>query len=40
MIAQPVFFARGDCVADHADWRPRIQGITRSRWRADAVASI
>ncbi len=26
MISQPVFFARGDWVADHADWHPRIQG--------------
>src|SRR5450759_5915728 len=26
MISQPVFFARDDWVADHADWHPRIQG--------------
>ena len=26
MISQPVFFARADWVADHADWHPRIQG--------------
>ncbi len=26
MISQPVFFPRGDWVADHADWHPRIQG--------------
>ena len=25
MISQPVFFARDDWVADHADWHPRIQ---------------
>jgi len=25
MISQPVFFARDHWVADHADWRPRIQ---------------
>ena len=25
MISQPVFFARADWVADHADWHPRIQ---------------
>jgi putative restriction endonuclease len=26
MISQPVFFARDDWIADHADWHPRIQG--------------
>ena len=26
MISQPVFFARDDWVAGHADWHPRIQG--------------
>ena len=26
MISQPVFFARDDWVADHADWHPRILG--------------
>ena len=26
MISQRVFFLRGDWVADHADWHPRIQG--------------
>ncbi len=26
MISLPVFFPRGDWVADHADWHPRIQG--------------
>jgi len=26
MISQPVFFARDDWVADHADWHPCIQG--------------
>lgn len=25
MISQPVFFPRGDWVADHAEWHPRIQ---------------
>jgi putative restriction endonuclease len=25
MISQPVFFARDDWVADHAEWHPRIQ---------------
>ena len=26
LLSQPVFFARDDWVADHADWHPRIQG--------------
>jgi len=26
MISQPVFFARDDWVADHAEWHPRMQG--------------
>jgi len=26
MISQPLFFARDEWVADHADWHPRIQG--------------
>ena len=26
MISQPVFFARDDWVADHAEWNPRMQG--------------
>jgi hypothetical protein len=26
MISQPVFFPRGDWVADYSGWHPRIQG--------------